>query len=137
MVFHLLSNEDPQALRQLKRGLLGLLAEAQTRLGFFPASRRMLIEVYPDEQGGATVYFCADPPPGEEPESFCFSDADSLIEAATRLVPLCGHRLCSLPLPGTLVAGHPPDGRPRQRRRKAAGGIRLPQLGGRVRRRRH
>ena len=70
MVFHLLSNdrlkatltaqdarrlqlewenEDPQALRQLKRGLLGLLAEAQTRLGFFPASRRMLIEVYPDE----------------------------------------------------------------------------------------
>lgn len=56
MVFHLLSNdrlkatltaqdarrlqlewenEDPQALRQLKRGLLGLLAEAQTRLGFF------------------------------------------------------------------------------------------------------
>ena len=115
MVFHLLSNdrlkatltaqdarrlqlewenEDPQALRQLKRGLLGLLAEARTRLGFFPASRRMLIEVYPDEQGGATVYFCADPPPGEEPESFCFSDADSLIEAAARLVPLCGHRLC-------------------------------------------
>ncbi len=87
---------DPTALRQLKRCLLGVLAEAQTRLGFFPVSQRLLIEIYPDEQGGATVYFCADPPredEEEDAESFCFCDAEALIEAAVRLAPLYGHRL--------------------------------------------
>lgn len=114
MVFRLLSNDrlkatltaqdarrmqlewetaDPQALRQLKRSLLGLLAEARTRIDFFPVSRQLLIEIYPDEQGGATVYFCASSPLDGDAESFCFEDADSLIDAAVRLFPLCGHRL--------------------------------------------
>lgn len=88
---------DPAALRQLKRRLLRVLAEAQTKLGFFPISQRLLIEIHPDEEGGAVVYFCADPPTKplieEDAESFCFGDAETLIQAVARLTPLYGHRL--------------------------------------------
>ena len=57
-------------------------AGAQSGIGFFPASRRMLIEVYPDEQGGATVYFCADPhnKPIEHPKVTTFTRLEELPE---------------------------------------------------------
>lgn len=114
-------SEDPADLKQLRRYLLGLLAQAQSQsdTAFFLTGERLLIEIYPDERGGATVFFTTEhrlPSHSTlyEPVALCFADAQQLIDGAVRLFSLHGHRLLQSALyhltEGWLLVVHPMDG---------------------------
>lgn len=90
-------SESPADLKRLKKYLLSVLAQAQTHTEApFFTGQRLLIEIHPDDTGGAAVYFIGE---GEnarqlyEPMVFCFDCSDDMLEAALKLFKLYGHRL--------------------------------------------
>lgn len=92
-------SQDTAELKKLKRYLLEVLAKAQsqTDTAFMLIGERLLIEIYPDEDGGATVYFAMEQVDQHasicEPVIFSFCDAEALICGALQLFSLYGHRL--------------------------------------------
>lgn len=97
----LIAGVDPQSntiqnTKKLKRYLLFLLSQISITHRFSGGSNdRMLIEIYPDQAGGATVYFIVEQKNKKlyQPIIFCFDDSDALIDAATKLISMHGHRI--------------------------------------------
>ena len=92
-------SQDSTDVKKLKRYLLSILAQAQsqTDTAFLLLGERLVIEIYPDDSGGATVYFAMeqDEPHASicEPVIFSFHDTEELIRGALQLFSLHGHRL--------------------------------------------
>ncbi len=93
-------SQDTAEVKKLRRYLLGVLAQAQsqTDTAFLLLGDRLLIEIYPEDDGGATVYFVMEQkevPAASicEPILFCFYDTEALLRGALQLFSLHGHRL--------------------------------------------
>jgi len=89
-------SSTPQNAKKLKRYLLFLLTQISTTHSFFAGPNdQLLIEIYPDQTGGAAVRFIIkrDNQKLCRPLVFCFNDSDTLIEAAVKLLSVHGHRL--------------------------------------------
>lgn len=90
-------SESPADIKRLKKYLLSVLAQAQSKLEqpFFTGDR-LLIEIHPEADGSAEIYFI-----GEEnmcrqlcePAVFGFDDSELLLNAAVKLFQQYGHRL--------------------------------------------
>ncbi len=93
-------SQDTAEVKKLRRYLLGVLAQAQsqTDTSFLLLGDRLLIEIYPEDDGGATVYFVMEQKEAHtasicEPVMFSFDDTEALICGALQLFSLHGHRL--------------------------------------------
>lgn len=92
-------SQDTSEVKKLRRYLLGVLAQAQshTDTSFLLLGDRLLIEIYPEDDGGATVYFVMEQKEAYasicEPVIFSFDDAEALIRGSLQLFSLHGHRL--------------------------------------------
>lgn len=80
--------------------LVKLLEEGKGRTGFSPRGAKLFVEIYPDNGGGAVVYFTAFHPPGApglpariQPVIFAFESAEHLLEGAARLARQYGQRV--------------------------------------------
>lgn len=92
-------SQDTAEVKKLRRYLLSVLAQAQsqTDTAFLLLGERLLIEIYPDDEGGATVYFAMEQNEPLvsicEPVIFSFYETEDLINGALQLFSLHGHRL--------------------------------------------
>ena len=90
-------SESPDDIKRLKKYLLSVLAQAQSKLEqpFF-TGERLLIEIHPEADGSAAIFFI-----GEEnlcrqlcePAVFSFDDSENLLNAAIKLFRQYGHRV--------------------------------------------
>lgn len=91
-----LESSDEQDIKRLKKYLLYLLSQikAQTTFSIKP-SQRLLIEVYPNDAGGAEVFFTAESSGFSPncPSIFLFESSDDMINAVTKLFSLHCHRV--------------------------------------------
>lgn len=90
-------SESPADLRRLKKYLLSLLAQAQSKLEqpFFTGDR-LLIEIHPEPDGSAAIFFIGEDDCCRqlcEPAVFGFDDSEQLLTAAIKLFRQYGHRL--------------------------------------------
>lgn len=92
-----LESEAPDDIRRLKKYLLSLLAQAQSRLAQPCLSgEQLLIEIHPRPDGSASIFFISEgclPHRFCEPQSFGFDDSEKLISAAIMLFYQYSHRL--------------------------------------------
>lgn len=90
-------NDSSANLKRLKKYLLSLLAQAQTQADdFFLFGESLVIEIYAEENGGATVLFSSKGEKAHElcqPVVFCFDNSEDMLLGATKLFALHGHRL--------------------------------------------
>ena len=90
-------SENPADLKRLKKYLLSLLAQAQSKLEqpFFTGDR-LLIEIHPEPDGSAAIFFIGeDDCPRQlcEPTVFGFGNSEELLTAAVKLFRQYGYRL--------------------------------------------
>jgi len=89
-------SDDPGNIKKLKRYLIFLLAHAKANYSFAcEPDSRLVIEIYPDQSGGAEIHFLPEHKTKKlcQTEIFCFDDSTALIEATVKLFSLYGHRI--------------------------------------------
>ncbi|MFV0498217.1 MAG: adaptor protein MecA [Candidatus Fimivivens sp.] len=92
-------SHDASEIKKLRRYLLGILAQvqSQTDASFLLLGDRLLIEIYPGDDGSATIYFVMEEKETHtsicEPVIFSFDDTEALICGSLQLFSLHGHRL--------------------------------------------
>lgn len=90
-------SESPAEIKRLKRYLLSLLAQAQSRLEQpFLTGEQLLIEIHPQPDGSANIFFISEEAVFHricEPTAFGFSSSEQLISAAITLFKQYSHRL--------------------------------------------
>lgn len=89
--------DSPNDIRRLKKYLLSVLAQAQSRLEQpFYTGERLLIEIHPEPDGSAYVFFISEEELFHtfcEPEVFGFNDSEQLLNACLKLFRQYSHRL--------------------------------------------
>lgn len=94
-----LDYSDPQT----KKAILSLLMQAKKTTGFDPHHAKLYVEVYPEDEGGCTLFFTSvQKKPASHrstdacpcgPVIFEFSNLDILVDASCKLFCQYGHRI--------------------------------------------